>query len=191
MKNGRCRVFAFIPFILMALTTSGFAQKIKVGYEKGIDFSKYKSYTWAKPQVPITRPLLYETVVGTIDEELRAKGLERTEKDGDLTLIAAGGLEYGSNLAAGTPILPVYGGPPPDMSSTMWTGASPSSPMSGPLVAQGTLILEFVDRSANRVIWNGAVKRNFDPEQKNKSLDQVEKAIVKLLKGFPPKGSSK
>ncbi len=33
--------------------------------------------------------------------------------------------------------------------------------------------------------------RKFDPERKKKSLDLVEKAIVKLLKGFPPKGSSK
>jgi len=30
--------------------------------------------------------LLCETVIGTIDQELKAKGLDRTEKYGDLTL---------------------------------------------------------------------------------------------------------
>jgi len=188
MKNGRCWILAFI---VLAFVTSGFAQKVKVGYDKSADFSKYKTYTWAKPQNPVTRPLLYDTVVGTIDDELKAKGLERVETNGDLTLIAAGGIEYGSNLAAGTPILPVYGGPPPDINATMWTGGNPSAVTAGPLVAQGTLVLEFVDRGENKVIWSGNVRQNLDPEQKNKSLDLVGKAIVKLLKGFPPKGSSK
>jgi hypothetical protein len=187
MKNRRW----LLAFIVAALATSGFAQKVRVGYDKSTDFSKYKSYSWAKPQTPVTRPLLYDTVVGTIDQELKAKGLERTENNGDLTLIAAGGIEFGSNLAAGTPILPIYGGPPPDMNATMWTGANTSSVTGGPLVAQGTLVLEFVDRSENKVIWNGNVTRKFDPEQKQKSLDLVEKGIVKLLKGFPPKGSSR
>jgi hypothetical protein len=187
MKNGRW----LLAFIVVAFATSGFAQKVKVGYDKSTDFSKYKSYTWAKPQTPVTRPLLYDTVVGTIDQELKARGFERVEKNGDLTLIAAGGIEFGSNLAAGTPILPIYGGPPPDMNATMWTGTNTSSVSAGPLVAQGTLVLEFVDRSENKVIWNGNVTRKFDPEQKQKSLDLAGKAIVKLLKGFPPKGSSK
>jgi len=188
MKNGRCWVLAFI---VLVLATSGFAQKVKVGYDKSTDFSKYKTYTWAKPQTPVTRPLLYDTVVSTIDQELIAKGLQSVETNGDLTLIAAGGIEYGSNLAAGTPMLPVYGGPPPDINATMWTGGNLSAVTAGPLVAQGTLVLEFIDRAENKVLWSGNVRQSFDPEQKNKSLDLVAKAIVKLLKGFPPKGSSK
>jgi Domain of unknown function (DUF4136) len=187
MKNGRW----MLSFIVVVLAISGVAQKVKVGYDKSTDFSKYKSYTWAKPQTPVTRPLLYDTVVGTIDQELKSKGLVRVEINGDLTLITAGGIEFGSNLAAGTPVLPIYGGPPPDMNATMWSGANPSSVVAGPLVAQGTLVLEFVDRDQNKVIWNGNVTRKFDPEQKQKSLNLVEKAIVKLLKGFPPKASSK
>jgi len=187
MKNGR---YWLLGFIVVSATALCSGQKIKVGYDKSTDFSKYKSYTWAKPQTPVSKPLLYETVVGTIDQELSARGFRRTEEKGDLTLIAAGGIEFGSNLAAGTPILPIYGGPPPDMSATMWTGANTSSAM-GPLVAQGTLILEFVDRGENKVIWSGSVVQKLDPKRKTKSLELAEKAIVKLLKGFPPKGSSK
>jgi len=189
MTNRRRTVLAWIIAVMLAPQVV--AQKVKVGYDKSTDFSKYRSYTWAKPQMPVTRPLLYETVVGTIDQELHKKGIERTEQDGDLILITAGGMEYGSNLPAGTPILPVYGGPPPDMNATMWTGANPSSVASGPIVAKGTLVLELVDRSQNKVIWNGIVTRTFDPEQKNKGLVLAQKAIVKLLKGFPPPHHSK
>jgi len=177
--------------IVIAAAPFTYAQKVKVGYDKGTDFSKYKTYTWAKPETPVTRPLLYQTVVGTIDQELQAKGLERTEKDGDLTLISAGGMEYGSDLPTGSPILPVYGGPPPDMNATMWTGANTSSAALGPIVAKGTLILEFVDRSYNKVVWSGVVTRTFDPEQKDKGLVLAQNAVAKLLKGFPPRHSSK
>jgi Domain of unknown function (DUF4136) len=59
------------------------------------------------------------------------------------------------------------------------------------MVAQGTLVLEFVDRQENQVIWNGKVMQKLDPDQKEKSLDLAQKSMVKLLKEFPPKGSSK
>ena len=64
----------FACVFLVALTTVGFAQKVKVGYDKSMDFSKYKTYTWAPLGVPITRPLLYQTIVNTIDGELESKG---------------------------------------------------------------------------------------------------------------------
>jgi hypothetical protein len=176
---------------LLAILVGGFtipvvAQKVKIGYDKSADFSKYHTYTWAKPQMPATRPILYDYVVNTIDGQLEAKGVKKVEHDGDLTLIPAGGIEYGSNLPAGTPVLPMYSGPPPDMNATMWTGAYPSAG-SGPIVAQGSLTLEFVDRSQNKAIWNGTVTEKLDPTKKQKSLELVGKAIVKLLNGFPPK----
>ena len=125
-----------LAFLVVALVAPGFAQKVKTGYDKSADFSQYKTYTWAKPQSPVARPLLYETVVNTIDRELAVQGLVRTDKEGDLTLIPAGETEYGSSMAAGTPVLPVYGGPPPDLNATMWAGARTSSGL-GPIVAQG------------------------------------------------------
>jgi hypothetical protein len=189
MNYDRCWIFVCI--FVVGSTTSGFAQKVKVGYDKSADFTKFNTYTWAKPETTPTRPLLYEDVVGTIDYDLKAKGLERSEKNGDLTLVGAGGINFGSSLAAGTPILPIYSGPPPSMDATMWSGANGSAGTPGPAEAQGTLLLQFVDRSANKVIWSGTVTQTLDEQQKKKSLDAVEKAISKLLKEFPPKGSRK
>src|SRR5216683_4179678 len=111
LKDVRPWLFAIL---VAGLTIPSLAQKVKVGYDKSTDFSIYHTYTWAKPQMPATRPILYDYVVNTIDGQLEAKGLKKVEHDGDLTLIPAGGIEYGSNLPAGTPILPIYGGPPPD-----------------------------------------------------------------------------
>jgi hypothetical protein len=162
------------------------AQKVKVGYDKTADFSKYTTYTWAPPGVPPTRPLLYRQVVGSIDENLRSKGLRRMEQGADLLLAAVGGVEFGVNVPVGTPILPTYSGPPPSIDSGMWIGASGFSGSMAPLVPEGTLLLEFVDLRANKVVWSGSVSEKLDTDKKDESLKRVDRAITKLLSKFPP-----
>ena len=76
--------------LLSALCTATFGQKIQVGYDKGVDFSKFTSYTLAEPTTPPTRPLLYASIVGSIDHQLTSKGLANTN-DGDLIVIPTGG----------------------------------------------------------------------------------------------------
>ena len=178
-------------FLLIAVIpgTNGFAQKVSVGYDKSADFSKYASYSWTEPSLPPSRPLLYASIVGSIDHELKAKGLARTDSAGDLILIPAGGMEFGLTSVAGTPMMPSYGGAPPAIDATMWSGAGGAGQLSNltaPLVPEGTLVLNFVDRKANKVIWTGTVREKLDMAKKQESLDRVDRAIAKLLKQFPP-----
>lgn len=181
----------WICLLLPALATAAFAQKVKVGYDKSVDFSRYKTYTWAEPAMPPTRPMLYSTVIASVEEQLKNRGMQRVDKNGDLTLIPAGGIEFGISSAAGTPILSTYGGAPASIDATMWTGASGTANLTSSYVPQGTLQLQFVDRSTNKVIWNGAVSEKLDVEKKTESLDRIYKAIAKLVKQFPPKAASK
>ena len=53
-------------------TTNALAQKVSVGYDKSVEFSKYASYTWGEPALPPKRPLLYASIVGSIDHELES-----------------------------------------------------------------------------------------------------------------------
>ena len=166
-----------------AMPLAAFAQKVRREYDKGTDFRKFKSYTWTEPTMPATRPQLYESVVGSVDNELKSKGLTRAEHDGDLLLIPEGGMEFGMNVAATAPIVSSYSVDP-----SMWTGGAAGPPnLMAPYVPRGTLVLTFVDRGANKVIWNGSVSENLDIENKKKSWERIQKAIVKLLKEFPPK----
>jgi hypothetical protein len=175
---------------LAALSSICLAQKVKVGYDKSVDFSKYKTYTWAPLATPPTRPLLYANVVGSIDGELHSKGLERAEKDGDLVLIAAGGIDFATVSTGGTPLSSTYTGPPPVWNATVWTGKEGRGELMGP-VPDASLVLQFVDRRTNQLIWAGTVTEKLDIEQKSKSLELVNKAIAKLLKQFPPGSSSR
>jgi len=174
--------------LVLASTTAAFAQKTTVGYDKSVNFSHYKTYSWAEPTTPISRPLLYVTVVDAIDSELKDKGLQRLDHGGDLILVATGGIEFGINAAAGTPIVNTYAGQPPSIDATMWTGAAfGTANLTATYVPQGTLRVQLVDRGANKIVWTGTVKDKYDLENKRKSLDRVGKGITKLLKQFPPK----
>ena len=187
MKNSRKTLWACS--CLVALTTFAFAQKVEVGYDKSADFSRYRTYTWAEPAMPPTRPILYETVMSAIDSQLGSKGYSRVDKGGDLTLIPAGAIDFAIAVSPGTPISPTFSGPPPAINATMWTGAQGGGELM-PAVPDGTLVLEFVDRAANRVVWSGKVSQKLDIEKKTKSLELASKAVAKLLKQFPPKAKN-
>src|SRR6478672_639528 len=146
------------------------AQKVKVGYDKSADFSKYKTYTLAEPATPPSRPLLYATVITSIDAEMNSKGFQRVEKNGDLTLKVAGGIGFGIVLSGGPPLTSSNIGPPPAMNATMWTGAGGGQGSLQPAVPDASLELEFIDRNANQIVWSGTVTQALDIEQKDKSL---------------------
>lgn len=169
------------------MNAAAFAQKVKVGYDKSADFSRYESYTLTHPSISPARPMLYASIVGSIEHELTRKGLTRAETDGDLIVLPFGAMEFGMNTPAGIPILPTYSGPPPIINATMWTGAAGSLPSSGIYVPKGSLTIDLVDRSANKVVWTGTVRVNLDIERKKESFELADKAVIKLLNRFPPK----
>jgi hypothetical protein len=178
-------LYALFLAVISFAATHAAAQKVKVGYDKGTDFSRYKTYTWAEPATLATRPVLYEAVVARADVELQSKGLTKLPHNGDLTLTPSGGVDFGFAGEAATPYSPTYGGPPPTTNATMWTGAGGHSTV-GVYVPEGMLVLTFVDRNSNKTVWSGSVKQTLDLEQKNKSLELADKAVMKLLKKFPP-----
>lgn len=168
------------------LGMSVLAQKVKVGYDKSMDFSRFKTYTLHDPGMPPARPVLYNLVVNSIDGELSAKGLQRIDKGGDIILELEGGIDYGIAVAPGAPLTSSYGGPPPDINSTMWTGANGGKGELMPAIPDASLQLQFIDTNANKVVWSGTVTQKLDPDDKAKSLELAQKAVTKLLKRYPP-----
>lgn len=177
----------FLLLVVLAIQC-GFAQKVTVGYDKSADFSKYKSYSLQPPATPSNRPILYASVVGTIQKELESKGLVNVEKDGDLTLIAIGGLGYGLDPTAGLLSDSCKNCQAPLRDPIPWSGPPPPpSGTSGKPAPKGTLELTFVDRTSNKLVWSGTVVQKLDEKKKEQSLQRIAAAIQKLLEDFPPK----
>ena len=181
MSERVCRLVAFVFLCSVGVLS----QKVKTGHDKTVDFSKYKTYTWMEPGIPPAHPVLFDTIAGAIDDQLKQKGFKHVEAHGDLILEYGGGVESAFGVASGAPILPTYSSPPPGISSTVWTG-SLGMPSAVAYVTKGTLELEFVDPKFNKVVWRGILNDKVDLERKRKTIEKINKAIAKLLKDFPP-----
>lgn len=178
--------FQVLVVVIMLSTAWGFAQKVKVGYNKSVDFSKYKSYSWQEPGMTETRPMLYATVVWSLRSELEAKGLVRKETGGDLTVFAHGSLDYGLKSVSGFASDSCTNCQAPLVDPMDWAGTPPAGG-GGMGLPKGTLEVDLVDRTTNKVVWSGTVVQKLDPDKKQQSLDLVSSAITKLLMEFPPK----
>jgi len=174
--------------VIAALSvTCCFAQKVNVGYDKKVDFSKYKSYTLRKPAVAPTRPILYADIVGTIKKALEAKGIANQQQDGDLILIATGSLDYGVGSDSDLLSDSCQNCQAPLVDPQDWTGKVPASGPSGMAPPKGVLKVTFMDRASNKVVWTGTVAQKLDFTKQDQALQRIDAGINKLLSGFPPK----
>jgi Domain of unknown function (DUF4136) len=162
-----------------------YAQKVKVGYDKSVDFSRYKSYTVQEPATPPARPFLYAHLVGSIESELQAKGLASVPKDGDLLLILTGGVDYGLD-SSGVNSGSCANCKAPLLDPKDWPRNTAPPGVGGTPVPKGVVELNFVDPRANKSVWTGWVEQKLNADKKEQSIERVAKAIEKLLAGFPP-----
>ena len=45
--------------------------------------------------------------------------------------------------------------------------------------------MDLVDRQAKQLKWRGTAKANLDRQEQEKSLEIIEKAVVKMFKEYP------
>jgi Domain of unknown function (DUF4136) len=184
--SSRVRNLQILLMVTALSTCCGLAQKVKVGYNKSVDFSKFKTYTLKLPPAPTSRPLLYASVVGSIRHGIESKGLVSVEKGGDLTVIAGGSLDYG--LDSDNPLADTCANcQAPQVDVLLWAGFEPPPGSAGKPQPKGILRLDFVDLASNKTVWVGTVAQKLDPQKPDQSLQKVGAAIAKLLSQFPPK----
>ena len=181
------RKFCILSAAFAMLLTAGYSQKIKVGYDKTADFSKYKSYTLVEPKTPSTRPLLYESVVGTVRQGLESKGLANKVTGGDLTIVPSGGFDYGLSTDSTPTADSCNNCKAPIADPQAWVGTTAPAGVGGAPRPRGTLELDFVDSATNKVVWSGAVSQKLNPDKKSQALEKIGNAIQKLLDEYPPK----
>ena len=153
------------------------AQDVSTNSMPGTDFSKFHTYKWVTI-AGATQPnqIVDAQIKSSVDSQLATKGLTKTDSEkADLyigyqpsldqekqwnTYNTGGGYRWGGGMATAT--------------STN--------------ITVGTLVLDMYDPSTKQLVWSGRATKTLDPnnsqEKKQKNLD---KAMQKLLKNFPPK----
>ena len=126
-------------------------------------------------------------MIGSIRHGIETKGLVSVEKDGDLTVIAAGSLDYGLDSDSNPLSDTCENCQAPQVDVLLWAGFEPPPGSSGKPQPKGILRLDFVDRPSNKVVWVGTVEQKLNPQKPDQSLQKVGAAIEKLLSEYPPK----
>jgi len=155
------------------------AQDVMVNYVPGTDFSKYKTYKWVEIQGAEKPDQIIDTQIKqAIDKALAAGGLTTVTGDkADLYVayqIAYTKEQQWNTYSVGGPYAWRYGG-------GMGTATSST-------IAIGTVALDMFDPVAKELVWKGQASKTLsnekDPAKRQKNID---KAMAKLLKDFPPK----
>ncbi len=166
------------------------AQKINVNYDKQLDFSQFKTYAW-EPHGAVAHPMLAANVVGAIDDEMKARGLERVAMDQNpgLVIQVYGSVDQESSVYSNDPLYMATGGIPPfdpSFSGPMLTGQYGNTTVT---IHKGQLVVDLIDPAQKKLVWRGMSQQNLSAHNPNKLLSQVNGAIAKMFKQYPVKAA--
>src|SRR5208283_4254581 len=173
--------------LALVLSLGAQAQKIHVAVpDRNIDFSKFKTYSW-EPLGAVAHPMLAADVVGAIEDQMKAKGLQLVPSNPDLVIKVYGSIDQESTAYSNDPLYNATGGIPPfdpSLSGPALVGTWGNTTVT---IHKGELVVDLLDFAAKKLVWRGMAQDNLAAHDKNKLLDQVNSAVTKMFKDYPPK----
>lgn len=164
---------AGLAICMASLGVAHAQQQIMSDYDHNTNFSRYKTYSWQKLDAP--DDVWESRLKSTVDGQLAARGWSRVDSGGDAVIIAQGNMGEAAKEERVPGCCPGWG---PGWRMRGW-----SEPVD---YNQGVLLIDILDGSTNALIWRGFASENVSSKEE-KSIDKLDKAVVKLFKNFPPK----
>jgi len=202
-------IFPAFVFIM----TCAYGQDVHYDYARGTNFSAYGTYQWIDaPGVPtkteppkglpdpppglpkIERPgggsmgdsrsgmsddqLIGQDIKRAVDEQLAQKGLTKVENNGDLQIAYHAAIREEKSI---------------DLNGMGWGGRSYGGWWDGSIsghtstIPVGTLVIDVYDPGRKQLIWRGQASKTVDlKKDPDKNYKNLQKAMTKLLKNYPP-----
>jgi len=166
----------FLVVALLACSATQ-AQDVTTNSMPGTDFTKFHTYKWVTVEgASHPNQIVDAQIKASIDSQLGAKGLTKTNSDkADLYIDYQVSVNQQKQWNA-------YG----TGMGFRWGGGMATATSS--TIDIGTLVLDMYDPSSKQLVWSGRATKTIDPnnsqEKRQKNLD---KAMQKLLKNYPPK----
>jgi hypothetical protein len=169
--------FAATVFLaFLGLSAMVQAQQTSYDFDSTVPFSNFRTYAWIEG-TPAGETFFDRRVETTIDSQLAAKGLTKSEADPDLYVRyhVALGIQRSVNGWAGGG----YGRPLGSDSVDLRLNELP----------MGTLVIDLIDVAKRQLVWRGVGTKELDLEAKPEKRDAaIAKTVEKILKNYPPKG---
>lgn len=164
--------------LMMAMASAALAQKVTTDYNKGEDFSKYKTFTWIKAP-KTTDPLMQQRVIDDVNSALAARGLKLVAGEADLCIAAHAATKEERTLNT---FYDGFGG------GWRWGGRFGDATTTVNSYEVGTLVVDIFDAQTKEAIWRGTSTKTLS-ENPQKNAESLNKAILKMFEKFPPETS--
>jgi len=170
------RTILTVFVIAFVASTVMLAQEVRSNYMPGTDFTKYHTYKWVAIEGGAhPNQIVDAQIKQSVDSQLALKGLSKVDGDqADLYVgyqIAVDQERQWNGYGMGGGLR--WGGMATATSST---------------INIGTLVLDMYDPTTKQLVWTGNATKTIDPSSKQeKNQKNLDKAVQKLLKNYPPK----
>jgi hypothetical protein len=170
---------------VLGFTAAGCATTMNVSsqVQSGLDFGRYRTYDWGPADALPTgdprldkNPFFKDHVLGAVEKQMAARGYERsTSAKPDLLI------HYHASI---NQRIDVYGA-----DREHGYCYDDDCQIRAFDYEAGTLVLDIVDSSTNRVIWRGWAQNSVEDMLNNEDVmaKQIDEAVTRILKRLPPR----
>ncbi len=159
--------------ILLLLVTSAIAG-VKTDYDRSVDFSHYKTYSWEKVQT--ADPLWVDRIEQAVDSQLAAKGWTRVDSGAQVAIV---GIEMTRNQRTLNTFYDGFG------RGWRWGGGFGSATTTVDTYKVGTLVVDFFDTKTQKLIWRGSSSDTLSDKSDN-NIKTLDKDVKRMFEHFPP-----
>ncbi|MGH9747621.1 MAG: DUF4136 domain-containing protein [Candidatus Acidiferrales bacterium] len=167
---------ALLAIVFAVATAPAHAQDVRTNYLPGTDFSKFKTYRWGAIEGGgHPNQITDAEIKSAVDAQMAAKGFTKTDSESaDLVLAYQTAVDHEKQWNSfGTGRGLRWGG----------MATATSTP-----IAVGTIALDMYDPTARTLVWQGQATKTIDSSaNQEKQQKNINNAMKKLLKNFPPK----
>jgi len=152
------------------------AQDVRYNFMPGTDFSKYHTYKWVAIEGGAhPNQIVDAQIKQAVDSQLASKGLTKTDNDkADLYI----GYQIAVDQEKQWNAYGMGGG-------VRWGGMASAQSST---ITNGQLVLDMYDPGTKQLVWTGNATKTLDPSgNQEKNQKNLDKAMAKLLKNYPPK----
>ncbi len=160
----------FVALLLLAIP---FSADVKVDYEVGVDFERFRTYAWQQG-TEAGQPLVQDHIYRAIERELRAAGLKKVAADkADLFVVThatsqmfaaeSGGYVHVQQFDVGVLTHDVV------------------------VETRGVLVVDLFDARSEQPVWRGVASEVMGLPTIEKLRRKIDKVTRKMFKSYPPK----
>lgn len=175
VKKIVCAEIGILLAAMLMVCSTASSQDVRFNAMPGTDFSKYHSYKWVEIEGGShPNQIVDAQIKQAIDSQLAAKGLTKVDNDNaDLYV----GYQIAVDQQKQWNAYGMGGG-------IRWGGMATATSTT---INVGTLVLDMYDPATKQLVWTGSATKTLDPSSnQEKNQKNLDKAMQKLLKSFPP-----